>query len=83
MFEHAPVNIWITQIVLFLCRGEVTKVEGQTWKHWEVSVIEVHDVKFPENQYECNVKQTNKQKGAVCVLVFLEKVKNGRDSYRV
>ena len=37
-------------LTLFWGREEVTRVEGWAWKDWEVSVMEVHDVKFPENQ---------------------------------
>lgn len=32
-----------------LLRKEVTRVGAQTWENWEVSVIAVHDVKFPNN----------------------------------
>lgn len=34
----------------FFFEGEVTRVGVQTRKDWEVNVIEVHDVKFPDNQ---------------------------------
>lgn len=39
----------LTFVFTFLGAG-VTRVEGQTWKDWEVCVIQMCDVKLPENQ---------------------------------
>lgn len=30
--------------------GLATRVGEQTWKDWEMSIIRVHDVKFPKTQ---------------------------------
>jgi hypothetical protein len=38
----------LTFVFTFLGAG-VTRVEGQTWKDWEVNVNGMHGVKFPES----------------------------------
>lgn len=32
----------------------------QTWKDWEVSIIRVYVVKFPESKYKCYVEEDKK-----------------------
>lgn len=55
VFDHTPETIWKTQIGLdfffnLFLGGEATKVGEWTWGDWEVRLIMVHYVKFPNNQ---------------------------------
>lgn len=50
-FGHALMNIRAVQISLgiFFLEGDKMLIEW-TWEEWEVSVIKMHIVKFPNNQ---------------------------------
>lgn len=53
MSKATQIELFFLFFILFLnffFEDEVTRVGVQTRKDWEVNVIEVHDVKFPDNQ---------------------------------
>lgn len=48
-FDHAPIN-GQHKLDLVYCREGATRVGGWTWKEWEVGMIGVYYMKFPNDQ---------------------------------
>lgn len=47
--QHNWTPFYFSFFLLLWAEAEVTRVGGQTWEAWEVSVIGVHGMKFPNN----------------------------------
>lgn len=58
-FDHAPIN-GQHKLDLVYCREGATRVGGWTWEEWELGVIGVYFMKFPNNQKKYYIGGKNK-----------------------